>query len=317
MTRSEIENRIYSRLGKNRSSVDSTTQTRIREFVSERHRRLLRMPGLTHLMDDTATFASVANQSRYALVNLASVQEMRDLTNDRTLDPMSRTVYRAINPDPSAARGLPTHYVFLGYEPVAKQPANASSLFVKSTSASDTQVAYVECDITDGYPRTVSVTLTGTTAVDVSTALTSAIRIRKFYLASAAAGVVTLHEDSGSGTELARIGIGQTSQKYWVCDLHPQPSAVNTYELDVTLAITDLAQDTDEPRLHEEFHYLLVLGGCMDELTKSDDARYAVVKSEYDDGIKDLEYWIARQAASHNAPARAFSSLGAQFPSGI
>ena len=316
MTRSEIENRIYGRLNKNRTSVDSTTQTRIREFVNERHRRLLSMPGMTHLRADTATFASVANQSRYALANVAAVSRLWETTNDRALDPLSLDEYRAINPDPSNAAGTPTHYVFRGYEPVAKHPADASAIFLKSTSASDTQLAYVEVDLTDGYPLSLSVSLTGTTAVNLSSSLTTAIRIRKVYLASAAVGVVTLHEDSGTGTELARIGVGQTKQRYWVFDLHPQPSGANTYVADVTLAITDLAQDTDEPRLPEDFHDLLVLGGALDELIKINDPRYAVVKSEYDERIADLKYAIARQSAGQSTSISEWSRLGAAFPAG-
>jgi hypothetical protein len=313
VTRLTIENAVGRRTGKNTSSWNTDTQTRIRHFINRRYRKLMASPGMPHLFDDTTTCASVASQSRYAIPNIESILRMRETTNDQMLLPMSMAEYRAAAPDPSATAGLPTHWAFSGYEPVAKQPADASELFLKSTSASDTQVAYVELDITGDYPRVLSVTLTGVTAVSLAALVTSAVRVKKFYLASAAAGVVTLHEDSGVGTELARIGIGQTSQRYYVFYLHPQPSSVITYSADVMIPVTDLAQDTDEPRLLEKFHDLLELGATMDELGKTDDSRYIVIKREYDDLMRDFRYWLACQGTPSTA-AGEFSRLGAWFP---
>lgn len=315
MTRNDLEQAVYRRTNKNTSSVDTATQTRIRHFLNQRHRRLLAMPGLHFLRETVLSFASVASQSRYALPHVAAVTRMWETTNDRDLDPLSKDEYRLINPNPDNFAGTPTHWVFLGYEPVSVQPANASSLFLKSTSASDTQTAYVETEITGGYPRVQSVALTGVTAVDLGATITTNERVTKFYLASAAAGVVTLHEDSGSGTELARIGIGQTTQKYWVFHLHPQPSAVVTYFADAELVVADFAQDTDEPWVPEDFHCLLELGATMDEMIKMDDSRYAAVATEYADEMEKLEYWIAKQAAGRETP-RGWSRLGPQFEAG-
>lgn len=317
MTRNDLEQAVYRRTGKNTSSVNSDTQTRVRHFINRRYRKLMGMPGMPTLFDDTTTIASVASQSRYAIPNIETVMRMRETTNDIPIWPMSMDEYRRVAPDPSAYPGTPTHHVFSGYEPVAVQPADASEIFAKSSSASDTtQTIYVELDITGGYPRTLSVTLNGTTAVSLAAAVTTAVRIRKCYLSATAVGVVTLHEDSGAGTELARIGIGQTTQRYWVFYLHPQPSAVITYSADIQIPVTDLAQNTDEPRLPEKYHDLLELGAAMDEYGKTDDDRYRVMKQEYDDLIDDLKYWIAKQVGGRTSPAE-WSRLGAMYPAGV
>lgn len=317
MTRNDLEQAVYRRTNKATASPNPDTQTRVRHFINQRYRRLMGKPGAAALLDDTATFASVEGQSRYALANIDSVKRMWEASNERRIWPMSKDAYRTAAPDPDSASGTPTHFVYQGIEPVSVQPADASALFVKSTSASDTtQVAYVEVDITGGYPRVLNVTLTGTTAVNLSSALTTGERVKKFYLSATCAGVVTLHEDSGSGTELARIGIGQTTQRYWVFYLHPQPSAVITYTADVTLPLTDLAQNTDEPRLPERFHYLLELGAAMDEYGKTDDARYRIMQEEYTDGMKDLTLWLARQGLATGREMPQGSTLGAWFPAG-
>lgn len=315
MTRLELEQAIYRRLGKNTSSVDTATQTRIRHFVNRRYRRLMGRPGLPTLFEDTTEFASVASQSRYALAGVERIVRLRETTNNRTLYPMSLDQYRLLLPDPTLTSGTPSHYVPAGFEFVAQQPSNASELWLDSTSAGDTQVAYVEGFITGGYPRSASVTLTGTTALTLSSSITTWERITKFYLASAAVGVVTLLEDSGTGTELARIGIGQTAQRYLITHLYPTPSAAITYDGDVHVPLTNLAQDTDEPRLPERFHDLLELGGAMDELVKTDDPRYRVWKDEYDELMGDYDYWVAVQMLSPH-PIEPPSQLGAWFPSG-
>lgn len=316
MTRNDLEQAVYRLTGKATASPNSDTQTRIRHFINRRYRRLLADAGTSSVFDDTTQFASVANQSRYALPNIERITRLRETTNDRTLFPMSMADYRAVAPDPTSSASTPSHWVFSGFEPVAKQPSDASEIFVKSSAAGDTMTAYLELDITGDYPRSLSVSLTGATAVSFSASVTSGLRIKKFYLASAPVGVVTLHEDSGAGTELARIGIGQTSQRYYVFYLHPQPTAVVTYDADVQIPVTDLAQNTDEPRLPEKFHDLLYLGAAMDEMGKTDDTRYLQYAREYKELHDDWILWLALQRPSRMQPYEKPSQLGSWFPAG-
>jgi hypothetical protein len=97
--------------------------------------------------------------------------------------------------------------VWRGRQAVAQQPAAACALFVDSTSASDTNTCYVEGVITGGYPRSVSVLMTGASAANISTLVTDWIRVDKFYLSAAAVGTVTLHETASGGIGSAHAAL--------------------------------------------------------------------------------------------------------------
>lgn len=317
MTRAQLLTALSRRLNK-AETLDTATSNRLKEFLNETHREILSHPGLQRLRDDTLTFASVANQALYALPWVAKIGRVFETTNDRTLQPMTMAQYRDADPDPASTTGVSDAFVWLGYQPVAKHPSDASSLFVKSTSASDTAVvAYVEGETTGGYPTAKNVTLTGTTAVNVSSAVSDWVRVTKFYISTAAVGVVTLHEDSGAGTELARLAIGQTEQRYFAFYLYPTPSDAITYSADVTMAITDLAQDTDSPRIPTDFHDLIVAGALVREYEKIDDGRLRVSQERYQSRLRDLLYWM-HETASGSMPAQrnGRSRLGAWFPAG-
>ncbi len=315
MTRAQLLTQLARRLNKN-ETLDTATQNRLVDMLNEVQREILSKPGMRRLRDDVLTFASVSGQSAYALANVSKVNRILETTNDRLLIPMSLGEYRAANPDETAVTGPATAWVWTGYAPIAKQPADASSLFVKSSAAGDTtQTAYLEGEITGGYPRTASVTLTGTTAVNLASAISTWVRVTKFYLSAAPAGTVTLHEDSGTGTELAQIQIGGTMQQYYTLRLYPQPTSVITYTADVTLSITDLAQSTDEPRLPRDFHDLLIAGAMVKEYEKTDDPRLPVSMARYKERLGELHYWLAETASGGaTMPAAGHSRLGPWFP---
>lgn len=317
MTRAQLLTTLAARLNK-ASTLDTSTSDRLKAFLNEVHRELLTLPGLQRLRDDTRSFASVADQALYALPWVAKINRVFETTNDRTLEAMTLAQYRDIDPDPATTTGTSDAFVWIGYQPVAKQPSNASSIFVKSTSASDTAVvAYLEGETSDGYPRAVNVTLTGTTAVDVSTAVSDWVRVTKFYLSVAGVGVITLHEDSGVGTELARLAIGQTQQRYCAFYLYPTPASVITYSVDATYEITDLAQDTDEPRLPPDFHDLLVSGAMVREYEKTDDPRLMISQQRHQSRVRDLLFWLHETASGTTQTRRSNRSrLGAWFPGG-
>jgi hypothetical protein len=151
--------------------------------------------------------------------------------------------------------------------------------------------------------------------VSLSTTITTWERIDKFYLSAVPVGVITLHEDSGTGTELARIGINQTVQRYYTFYFDPTPSAAITYDLDLEYAITDLAQNTDEPWLPTDFHDLLFYGGLMDELVKTDDTRFAWAERRWNQRLGDLNLHLARQAME-TTPSGRTSRLGAWVDGG-
>lgn len=321
MTRTDILSALADRLNKTLPpNMDSATQARLIRFMNQRQRRYLTMPGLKHLREDTIPLSTVASQVTYALPNIAKIERIFDPVNMRTLYEMSKQDWRLVQPD-TTITGIPEAFIWLGRGVVAQQPSDASSLFLKSTSAADTtQTAYVEGVITGNYPFSASVTLTGTTAVNLSAAVTAAIRVDKVYLSAACAGTVTLLEDSGAGTELARITIGQTMTDYCGLAFYLTPSGVIAYQVDITRAITDFSQATDVPVLPEDFHDLMILGPLADEYQHLEDKRWSVAMSEVTRRENELKYWLAETATGRPFTlSRAWqrpSQLGSWFPAG-
>jgi hypothetical protein len=328
MNLSEILSDLYRRLNY-ATTPDTTVTTRLTAFVNETQQEILSEPGMESLLNDQVTFASVASTPEYSLPPVVSrLKMLRETTNDRVIQgPKSLGWYRAAYPDPTAVTGTPDSFVDLGVSAVAVQPSNASELFVLSTSASDgaSKTAFVEGYITGGYYRASSVALNGITAASLSAAITTWIQVTKFYIALTAGGVttaagnVTLLEDSGIGTELARIPIGDAYASYRRIALAPCPSAAITYSLDFDRDATDLVQLTDEPIIPLRFHRLLGLGARMREYEKTTDSRYPQAQEEYLFGLKKLKFFLYSQTAgspnlrgSMTAPRS--SRLGGWFP---
>lgn len=291
----QAQQQLARRLNKTSGTLVSDTGTRFRERLNDRHRELLRMPGMGGLRWGNMTFASVASQQGYALPSqgVARIDRAYDTSNRIKLTRKDLAWFRSVDPAPST--GQAEYLVDTGsMVQVHTQPSDASEVFVKSTSASDTtQVCYVEGLITGGYRRTANVTLTGATAVSLSISITNWILIDKCYLSAVGVGIVTLNEDSGAGTELSRIAIGDTYGSFLAFLLYPTPSAVVTYRADITRTIPTLSNDTDEFWVPEDFHDVVIDGAQMDELVKSDDAsRFNLVKERWVNGKNALKVWV-------------------------
>lgn len=320
MTLSDLLADLYRRFGYASSPATEVT-TRFTALLNETQAEILSRPGLASLLNGSLTFASVASTPSYALPQgIARLKSLYETTNDTFLTPRSLDWYRRAYPDPTAITGIPDHYVDLGFTGIAVQPSNASSIFVDSTAAGDTGTAYLEGYRTGGYFVSKSVTMTGTTAVNISTAITDWVYLTKFYISTAAVGEVTLHEDASGGTELARIPLGQTYARYRQIALAPTPSSVITYTCDFEWDPQNMANATDEPLLPPRFHRLIGLGARAKEYEKKDSDRYVVAKREFDQGISDLIYFVASQAVGEpvmgRGQVRRPSQLGAYFPSG-
>jgi hypothetical protein len=321
MTFLQLKQRLCRRTGKNASSIDTETGTRLGQFLNEAHRELLTMPGTEALRSGIVSFASVASQQMYALPTsgIARINRIWETTNDRKLSRKTLDWLRANDADPQTS--TPWAWVDVGMAEVSAQPSDASEIFVDSTSASDTNTAYLEGVDSLGFRRTASVSMTGVTAVSLSTTITTWKQIDKFYLSAAAVGTVTLHEDASGGTELARIPIGAQYAEYSSLLLYPTPSAVVTYYADVTFGLTEMANDTDRPRVPEDFHDLILDIAELRELTKTDDhQRYAKQLRHIEQRKRDFRHWVyshpdeVRIATGPTLEAR--SSLGPYFPAG-
>lgn len=321
MTRHDLERAVYSET-EYPDSPDPRVQSRIRRFLNEGVRVVLSEPGLLALQDsDTPySFASVANQARYVVPeSVAQIRHITERTNDWRLTPMSLAQYRAHEPDPASFSGTPTHYVPIGLVGAAVQPSNASELFVKSTSASDTHTAYLEGIVTGGYQRKVAITMTGSTAVSLAAAVTTFIEVNDFYLSHPAVGTVTLHEDSGAGTELAQITIGQTRPRYFGFYLWPTPTAVVTYYVDYRRELVPLSAPSDSPPWPSDYHELLVAYATWREwMFKGNLDLAGEAKARFDRWLVKLKYATQHESDEILVMGRGrrmgHSRLGSYFP---
>ena len=315
MTLSEIEADLYRRLGKN-TTADPATQTRLRAFLNQRQRRMLSDVGVHGLRQDIFTFASVASTQRYALPQgVSKIHRIWETTNQRTLRTLSLTELREYDPRASSITGTPDYWVPLGYTAVAAQPSDASQVWAKSTAAGDTQNLTIETVLSTGERRTQTTALTGVTAVQIGSLATNLV-IERVYVATAAVGTITVHEDSGTGTELARITLGATAPRYYSILLYLTPSAAVTYYVDADFEIADMSVAGDVPYLPPDFHYLLVFGAMLDELMKTDDPkRYDRIDREYREGVNKLKWFLA-ESQSLDGPPPARSNLGPYYPAG-
>lgn len=321
MTLNDLLADLYRRLGYS-SSPDSAVTTRLTAFLNQAQRDVLTEPGMERLLVGHATFASVASTPTYALPpSVARIDKIYDTTNRWALRELLLDQYRTYDPATTTTTGLATHYVDLGFAAVNTQPADASEIFVKSTAAGDTNTAYLEGYRTGGYFAAVSKVMTGVTAVSFSATLTDFVELTKFYLSAVAVGTVTLQEDAGSGTELARIPIGQTTSRYRKIALWPCPSSAVTYDLDTERDVYDMANATDEPVLPFRFHPMLLDGALTREFTKKDDTRLMVATREYDRQLKNLKFFLYtnndyRPVMGRRTAYKRPSTLGGWFPAG-
>ncbi len=280
------------------TSPDSTVTTRLTAGLNETLQELLSEPGLAAWIarqEPMATMASVANQAVYNVpITTARIDAITERSNQRRLQAQSVDWYRSAAPDPTIITGTPDTWIPLGFQPVAVQPSDASQLFVKSTSASDGAgtTAFLEGIRTGGYPTTLSVAMNGTTAVSLSASLTDILQVTKFYVSVAAVGTITLQEDSGAGTTLATIPIGQTFARYVSFALYPTPASVITYYLEGERHVPDMVNSTDEPPFPARFHRVLVDGALWREWEKQDDDRAPRAQQRYRAGVADLRYFL-------------------------
>lgn len=294
---------------------------RFDRWVNSVYKETMAEKGFGRLKKAVLTFSSVANDPFAVLPHIVGrINHLVDRTNGLELWPAEIADIRREDPNNTGVGTYATNYVPLNYgAAAARDPSNASELFVKSTSAHDGtgQVAYLEAIRTGGYRRRLSITMNGTTAVSFDATVTDLTNVLKFYVASPAVGDITLHEDSGVGTELARIPAGRTYARYSRILLWPTPSSVVTYHADVELAIYPLELDSDEPVFHEDFDFLLPCGAAMREFQKLGKvSQYDRERTRWRNGYANLKVRLAQDAALTIERGRRFSHLGPYFPIG-
>lgn len=316
MTLTEISADVYRRMNFD-SSPDSTVSTRITAFVNKWHRMILSRPGLTRLRQDTYSLTSVNGTAQYGLPPIiGQVHRITQPSNQITLREESKDWLRTIDPGLVVTGAPAIRFVLTGQQEVEKQPSAAAELFVISTSASDTNTAYLECYRAGGYHVALSATMTGVTGKTF--VIDDILEVTKFYLSAVAVGTVTLRQTSGAGTELARIPLTARYAKYQGIRFWPTPTG-EAYTIDFTRNIIDLANATDEPLLPADFHWLLSSGAEYEELRKRDDSRARDVRAELEVGMRDLNAYVNNPPSYRPStlPQKSgISNLGAWYPSG-
>lgn len=315
MLLSDIKSRVYDRLGYT-SAPPTDVARRLLAYMNDAQREVARMRGMARFRRTILTCASVAN-SPFMVLPQAAVRlaGLTDRTSQKSLKEISIMDIRFRDPGLSRVDSNPDAYAIINMASmVAKQPSDASTLYIKSTVA-ETPTAYIEGITTGGLYRSTSVVLTGTTAVAFPG--TDWIEVTKLFLSAATTGVVTLLEDSGAGTELARIGVGRTNARYTRLHLHGTPSQALTYYADVELHIEDLAVDGDQPFFLEDFHEAIVYGCLKREFFKREKMQeYAIANSEWKAVIGDMKAYARTNTDDGRSGRSQFSMLGSNFPAG-
>ncbi|KKN52696.1 hypothetical protein LCGC14_0609770 [marine sediment metagenome] len=258
MTFLEIKHRVFDRIQVSRTQTGTLNDT-IGGFVNQWHRKILVQPVFDGFRKTQVTLATVADQWRYG-TKLLKIDHITERTNDRRLIKKTESWWRKNYPDPTEGTGDSEYWIPLGQTRIKQRPANASELFAISSSASDTNTISVEVVRSNGEVSLLSLPMTGATAVSLSSFITDVVDVLDVYLSAVAVGTVTLREDSGVGTVLSEIAIGESKPRYTQLVLVPTPSSALTYFLDGTARMTDLVDDFDEPLIYEDFHDILIDG---------------------------------------------------------
>jgi hypothetical protein len=291
---------IYDRLGFN-ATPDSSVTRRINQYVNDAHREILSRRGFSSLRRVPAMVATSVANSPYMVLPQAAVaiSVIVDRLNNRTLDPVSIQDLRYRDPGLNFSGTIPDQYAVIDYAScIAADPSVASALFVVSDAAADGPglTANIEGTITGGYYQRTPVALNGTTAVNVTTAISSWVHVTKFYLSGSAMGNVTLHQTSGVGTELSRIPPGHSYPRYTLIHLSGTPATSQTYYCDVDLHIEDMKNATDEPLIPEDFHSLLETGAMKREYMRREKlAQWKIEDADWRQGVADLGAFLRRR----------------------
>src|SRR3990172_8291950 len=150
----------------------------------------------------------------------------------------------------------------------ALRDIGGTGLWVVSSSATDSNVnVNVETIDANNSLTATTANTDGTTRVQVGTA-TNHQRLLRFSADAAAVGVLSLYDAATSGNQVSVITLGRTNANFLVIALWPTPAAADTLRLDYITWIRDFSQAYDDPQLPHDFHYLVSLGGKIDEARK-------------------------------------------------
>lgn len=295
---------------------------RFDRFINNVYREMMAEKGVGRLRRWVMPFSSVANDPFAVMpVVCSKIITIVDRTNQQLMAPVDIQDIVWDDPGQTSLVAVPNMYAIINLSAaLAIDPSDPSELFVKSTDVDDAagMTAYVQAILQGGYPKPLQVALNGTTAASLDAVTTTVTGAMKFFLSSRAEGDVTLHEDSGAGTELARIPAGRTFSRYSKIQLHPTPTAVVEYHANIEVAIEDLESEMDEPLVLEDFHWVITAGAAVREWLRKGDATQAAIENQrYISGKREHKLRIANlSGVPGQMGPRRWSQLGAYFAPG-
>jgi len=226
--------------------------------------------------------------------------------------------------------GTPTHWIPLGFSPVATRPITATfpPLWIAATIApvgTDTFTLVLVGDLNGSPGQTFTVTPPLSTpdplvrnVVTVPTGFT-VTDILEFSCSAPLVGAVALFDAATGGNLISQISKSQTTARYYRIGFYPVPTAPVLYWIDYEREILPLVDPVDEPLLPIDFHDIIALWARLDEYEFKSDDRWMVTKSLVEQRQQELRAWVENHDAYrfHAVPVEAGTSrLGPFFPAG-
>jgi hypothetical protein len=323
MTLLDIERDICRRLDKNATNLDPETKARLDTFINDRYRELMRLDGI-NLRDESWPLLTESGRYRYALP--PTHMRINGITNVTSATRLQqRTLGWMREHDPGAtSSGSPLYWVVLNEAGVQQQPAQGAVLEVVSNVTVTTSVVIEFQELTTGSWQRIVVLLDNATVVTVPTFPARVFRLYFEPSVSVPGALIVLREQVTQKI-IARMPTAGTSVNVtttihqWVILLWPTPSGQYSLEVDFERPRLDLINDKDEPVLPDDFHTLLVWGGCADECLKMDDQRQQYYERKFQDDIRRLRAFLHHPRGERWIPGRrgrGYSDLGGHYPAG-
>jgi hypothetical protein len=321
MTLLDIERDICRRLDKNAVNLDPETKARLDTFINDVYRELLRLDGI-NLRDEWMPFNTISGQDRYVLPqSVTQIYRITDRSTGRGLRQVPVTSMRDADPQ-ARTIGPPIYYAVLSEGGIQRQPGGTDLELISVSNQPISAAIVISYEDTSGFMRTVTVQMN-----DQSNAALPP-EIRRVYSCAydlstpipLASGVVLREKVALRTIAILPAGAGTSglALHQWVLVLWPTPQGIYNYGIDFVYPRRPLTNSGDEPMLPEEFHTLLVWGGCREECLKMDDDRLGYYKDKYEDDVKRLRAFLHQSRGQRWVPSggrvRPISDLPGNYP---
>jgi hypothetical protein len=331
MTFLDIFQDVARRCDKNPTAPDPETQARLRMFINDRYREVMRLPGVIDLRDEVLvpgpmkiTAGTTAGQNRLVLPDtVRAITNVVDSTHRVKLTRVSMSWIRERDPsEPGTSMGTPTHYAILNHNAVKEQPASIH-LEVSSDSFLDDGVVSIEYQDHYGAFRVEKATLTGVSPMPVpGAAATMVFRMSVDRPPDGQIKLVAVQTNQTLLTIQPNSMSSQTNNPHtssgWTLWLWPTPSGVFNITVDGTMPRAAMVDWMDEPMLPEDFHTVLVWGACEDEMLHMDDNRAGAFADRWRKDISALKGFLHQVRGERLIPRGSrpagWSPFGGNYP---